>query len=119
MKEQQHSLNYYANQLTGFGKFLWYIGVFEIYAIADNHGTKLNWWNPIAWLFIGVVLFIATLVWIVSPKGERLGFKEAWYQDRFKFAVNSYYRKYPERLVWIPRSKEKRDLDEFMNIMSN
>lgn len=115
-----HSLNYYIDDtITDFGRIMWYLGVFEIYPNCDTSGYKLNWWNPIAVIFMVLVVLIAFLIWGITDRKERVGMTEAWNDHKFYFDMPIFFRENPHLIEFIPRSKKKRDHDEFLNKLAN
>lgn len=115
---QGNSLNYYIdNNLSKFGYVMWMLYVYEIYPDGATNGYKLNWWHPIAIMFFVCVVLIASII-VLFNRDERIGLKEAWRDNKFHFGVDKYFRKNPHLIEFIPRSKKKRDIDEFMTKMS-
>ena len=79
-------------------KFVLWSRICRFYKNGSGFGFVWNWINPLSWIIAPIIFLTHTILY---------GILETWkYRHNVGLGIDPYFKKHPEKLVWLKKPKE-------------
>ena len=80
--------------MTPIGRLLKATRAIRVYKDGDGHGFVWRWWNPVAWVFVPLVIIGSVLMQGIPDTMK--------YKHDLGLGMKPWFIEHPEKLEWLP-----------------
>lgn len=81
------------NNLTNFIKLLRSFKVIYLYKDGDTFGFVWNWWNPISWFFVPILVILNIFLYGYTDTMK--------YKHELGIGMKPFFKENPDKLEWM------------------